>query len=112
MAIGERKIEMKESPLRPLLRAFDFAAYVTAMYQLIIIKWGGEQYFWTAVTVCLCVCLFQLFRMLLYLEHNSDATAFNRADMVVISDDIVPLGRIAAGRLNGIYYMHSGRKEE
>ncbi len=96
----------------PLLRAFDFAAYVVAMYQLIIIKWGEGQYFWTAVTVCLCVCLFQLFRMLLYLEDNSDVAAFNKADMVIISDDIVPLGKTAAGRLNGIYYMHSGRKEE
>ena len=99
---------MKES----LLRAFDFTAYTAALYQLVIIKWGGEEYFWTAVMICAGVCLFQLIRMAKYLFISNRAIQFNKAGMVVISDDIVPMTTVAKGRYDGVYYMHSGRKEE
>lgn len=98
--------------MEALIRMFDFFLYLTALYNLVVIVWGEDEFFQLAATVCFCVCLFQLIRMAKYLFISNRAIQFNKADMVVISDDVVPMPTVAKGHRDGVYYMHSGRKEE
>ncbi len=93
------------------MRMFDWIMYLVALYNLAIVKWGEGELLYVSALVCFCVCLIQLLRMARFYYMKGGATLFNKADMVVISDEIVPLGTVAKGRLDGVYYMHSGRKE-
>lgn len=101
---------MKESPV--IVRVIDFVSYVIALYSLLIV-WGGDaMYFVPAGLTCSSICVIQLVRMIEYYFLSNDSAMFNKAGMIVISDDVVPIGKVAIGHRNGIYYMHSGRKEK